>query len=133
MPYENVIILFYLLLPLFVIFCSLGQHCFSSFASFVLCHQCPVQEVRALSSVTILVPVHFYKQQQAVITILTHKISLIRIIKSQLFHLFLTLFKQVQLYYSLHLLFLKCEQTIQAVSIINYNKKNTIKWKCIYF
>ena len=75
-----VITLFYLLPPLFVIFCSLGQHCFSSFVSFVLRHQCLVNEVpvRALISVTILVPVHFYKhQQQAVIKILTHKILLI--------------------------------------------------------
>ena len=43
------------------------------------------------------------------------QISLIRIIKSQLFYLSLALFKQVQLYYFLHLLFLKCKQTTQAV------------------
>lgn len=84
------------------------------------------------SSVTILVPVHFPKQQQADIKTLTHKISLIRIIKSQLFYLFLTLFKQVQLYYFLHLLFLKWKQTTQAVSITNYNKESAIKWKHIY-
>ena len=126
--------MFYLLPTLFVIFCSLEQHCFSSFVSFVLRHQCLVHEVRALSSVTILVPVHFYKQQQAVIKILTQKRSLIRIIKSKLFCLFLTLFKQVQLYYFLHLLFLKCKETTEVVSIIKYNKKNTIKWIyiCIY-
>ena len=115
-----------------MIFCSLEQHCFSSFVSFVLRHQCLVHEVRALSSVTILVPVHFYKQQQAVIKILTQKRSLIRIIKSKLFCLFLTLFKQVQLYYFLHLLFLKCKETTEVVSIIKYNKKNGYIYVYIY-